>query len=166
MRVGVPKETTPAERRVALVPEAVARLEGFEVAVEPGAGDRACFAVDACSACGAGRVPDACAPAGAELFADAWQGVDAVVKVAKPSAGEAARLSPGQLLIAFLSPLTDREGIERLVGAGVHGFAMESIPRTTRAQSMDALSSQATVSGYKAALLAAEYLPRFFPMLT
>src|SRR3954466_181941 len=154
MRVGVPKETTPAERRVALVPEAVARLEGFEVAVERGAGEAAGFADDAYAA------------AGAELVADAWQGVDAVVKVAKPSAGEAARLSPGQLLIAFLSPLTDRDGIERLVGAGGHGFAMESIPRTTRAQSMDALSSQATVSGYKAALLAAEYLPRFFPMLT
>src|SRR3954471_5581087 len=154
MRVGVPKETTPAERRVALVPEAVARLEGFEVAVERGAGEAAGFADDAYAA------------AGAELVADAWQGVDAVVKVAKPSAGEAARLSPGQLLIAFLSPLTDRDGIERLAAAGVHGFAMESIPRTTRAQAMDALSSQATVSGYKAVLLAAEQLPRFFPMLT
>src|SRR5437764_347968 len=154
MRVGVPRETTPGERRVALVPEAVGRLDGFEVAAERGAGEAAGFGDDAYAA------------AGAELVADAWQGVDAVVKVAKPSAGEAARLSPGQLLIAFLSPLTDREGIERLVGAGVHGFAMESIPRTTRAQSMDALSSQATVSGYKAALLAAEYLPRFFPMLT
>src|SRR6476469_1408538 len=153
MRVGVPKETTPGERRVALVPEAVARVEGFDVAVERGAGEAAGFADDAYAA------------AGAELVADAWRGVDAVVKVAKPRADEAARLSSGQVVIAFLSPLTDRDGIDRLAAAGVYGFAMESIPRTTRAQPMDALSSQATVSGYKAALLAAEHLPRFFPML-
>ena len=154
MRVGVPRETAAGERRVALVPEAVGRLEGFDVAVEQGAGEAAGFA-DA-----------AYAKAGAELVADAWQGVDAVVKVAKPSADEVARLSSGQLLIAFLAPLTDPEGIERLTTAGVVGFAMESIPRTTRAQPMDALSSQATVSGYKAVLIAADRLPRFFPMLT
>jgi NAD(P) transhydrogenase subunit alpha len=97
---------------------------------------------------------------------DAWQGVDGVIKVAKPSADEAAKLRSGELLIAFLQPLTDRDLVERLTAAGVLGFAMESIPRTTRAQPMDALSSQATVSGYKAVLLAAERLPRFFPMLT
>jgi NAD(P) transhydrogenase subunit alpha len=154
MRVGVPRETAGGEHRVALVPEAVGKLDGFDVAVERGAGEAAGFADDAYAAAGAG------------LVADAWQGVDAVVKVAKPSADEAVRLSSGQLLIAFLSPLTDREGIDRLAAAGVHGFAMESIPRTTRAQSMDALSSQATVGGYKAALLAADHLPRFFPMLT
>jgi proton-translocating NAD(P)+ transhydrogenase subunit alpha len=154
MRVGVPRETAAGERRVALVPEAVKRLEGFGVAVERGAGEAAGF-------------PDAeYADAGAELADDPWHGVDAVVKVARPSAEEAARLSSGQVLIAFLAPLTDREGIERLTAAGVHGFAMESIPRTTRAQAMDALSSQATVSGYKAVLLAADHLPRFFPMLT
>jgi NAD(P) transhydrogenase subunit alpha len=154
MRVGVPRETAAGERRVALVPDAVGRLGGFDVVVERGAGAAAGF-------------PDeAYAEAGAELTDDAWRGVDAVVKVAKPSGEELARLSSGQLLVAFLSPLTDREGIARLAAAGVHGFAMESIPRTTRAQSMDALSSQATVSGYKAVLLAAEHLPRFFPMLT
>ena len=154
MRVGVPKETAAGERRVALVPEAAGRLAGFEVAVERGAGEAAGF-------------PDgAYAAAGAELVADAWQGVDAVLKVAKPSPEEAARLTAGQVLVAFLAPLTDREGVERLAAAGVHGFAMESIPRTTRAQAMDALSSQATVSGYKAVLLAADALPRFFPMLT
>jgi len=154
MRVGVPRETAAGERRVALVPEAAGRLSGFEIAVERGAGEEAGFP------------DDAYATAGAEIVTDAWQGVDAVVKVAKPSAEEAGRLSSGQLLVAFLSPLTDREGVERLAAAGVHGFAMESIPRITRAQPMDALSSQATVSGYKAVLLAAEQLPRFFPMLT
>jgi proton-translocating NAD(P)+ transhydrogenase subunit alpha len=154
MRVGVPRETAAGERRVALVPEAVGRLLGFAVAVERGAGEEAGFPDDAYAA------------AGAEVVADPWQGVDAVVKVAKPSVEEAGRLSAGQLLVAFLSPLTDREGVERLAAAGVHGFAMESIPRITRAQPMDALSSQATVSGYKAVLLAADQLPRFFPMLT
>ena len=154
MRVGVPKETATGERRVAIVPEIVRRLQGFEFAVERGAGAAAGFA------------DDAYAEAGAELVADAWHGVDAVAKVAKPSAPETERLSAGQLLIAFLAPLSDREGVERLAAMGVLGFAMESIPRTTRAQAMDALSSQATVSGYKAVLLAADRLPRFFPMLT
>jgi NAD(P) transhydrogenase subunit alpha len=154
MRVGVPRETAVGERRVALVPDAVGRLNGFDVVVERRAGEAAGF-------------PDeAYAEAGAELADDAWRDVEAVVKVAKPSGEELARLTSGQLLIAFLSPLADRDGVERLAAVGVHGFAMESIPRTTRAQPMDALSSQATVSGYKAVLLAAEYLPRFFPMLT
>jgi NAD(P) transhydrogenase subunit alpha len=90
---------------------------------------------------------------------------EAVVRVQKPSEEEAGRLRDGQVLIGFLQPLTDPEGIERLAQRGVVAFAMESIPRITRAQSMDALSSQATVSGYKATLLAAERLPKFFPML-
>ena len=98
------------------------------------------------------------------MGSDPWD-ADAVVKVQSPSAEEAGRLREGQILIGFLQPLTDREGIERLAGRGVTAFAMESIPRITRAQSMDALSSQATVSGYKAALLAADRLPKFFPML-
>ena len=88
-----------------------------------------------------------------------------VAKVAPPTAEEAARLREGQVLIAFLQPLTDTAGVERLAAAGVHAFALESVPRITRAQPMDALSSQATVSGYKAALVAADRLPRFFPML-
>jgi NAD(P) transhydrogenase subunit alpha len=154
MRVGVPRETAAGERRVALVPEAVARLDGITVALERGAGLEAGFA------------DSEYAEAGAELVDDAWQGVDGVIKVAKPSVDEAAKLRTGELLVAFLQPLTDRELVERLAAAGVLGFAMESIPRTTRAQPMDALSSQATVSGYKAVLLAAERLPRFFPMLT
>jgi NAD(P) transhydrogenase subunit alpha len=139
---------------VALVPDAVARLEssGFDVLVEQGAGVAASF-------------PDeAYTEAGAELTDSPWE-ADAVAKVRKPRADELERLREGQVLIGFLEPLTDREGIDRLAQRGVIGFAMESIPRITRAQPMDALSSQATVSGYKAVLLAADRLPRFFPML-
>src|ERR671930_1122480 len=154
MRVGVPTESAAGERRVALVPEVVARLAsgGFEVLVERGAGERASF-------------PDASyEEAGAALVDDPYE-AEVMVKVQKPSADEAARLRDGQVVIGFLQPLTDQEGVERLAGRGVVAFAMESIPRITRAQPMDALSSQATVSGYKAVLLAAERLPRFFPML-
>ena len=152
MRVGVPKEAAPGERRVALVPETVGRLgEGVEVVVEHDAGVESGF-MDA-----------AYADAGATI-GDPWA-CDVVVKVASPSAGEAARLHDGQVLVAFLAPLTDAEGVARLTAAGVHGLALESIPRITRAQPMDALSSQATVSGYKAALVAADRLTRFFPML-
>jgi H+-translocating NAD(P) transhydrogenase subunit alpha len=154
MRVGVPRETAPGERRVALVPETVKRLTGggFDVAVERGAGAPASFPDDAYE------------EAGASLVDDAYDAA-AVVKVARPSAGEAAKLRAGEVLVGFLQPLSDREGVDRLAERGVVAFAMESIPRITRAQSMDALSSQATVSGYKAALLAADRLPKFFPML-
>jgi H+-translocating NAD(P) transhydrogenase subunit alpha len=139
---------------VALVPDAVTRLKqsGFEVTVEQGAGAGASF-------------PDsAYAEAGAEVDDSIWD-TDAVVKVRKPTSEEVQRLGSGQVLIGFLEPLTDPAGIERLGSHGVHAFAMESIPRITRAQPMDALSSQATVAGYKAVLIAAERLPRFFPML-
>src|SRR3954470_19978273 len=154
MQVGVPRETAPGERRVALVPETVKRLAsgGFEVAVERGAGEPASF-----------RDADY-EQAGSALGVDAYS-AEAVVKVQAPSPAEAGRLRQGQLLIGFLQPLTDREGIDRLGERGVLAFAMESIPRITRAQSMDALSSQATGSGYKAAVLAAERLPKFCPML-
>jgi NAD(P) transhydrogenase subunit alpha len=153
MKVGVTRETAPGERRVALVPETAGKLvaAGFEVVVEPGAGDAASFPDDTYVAAGA-------------TLGSPWE-ADAVAKVRKPDEAEAARLRDGQVLIGFLDPLADREGVERLASRGVIAFAMESIPRTTRAQSMDALSSQATVGGYKGALLAAEHLPRFFPML-
>jgi H+-translocating NAD(P) transhydrogenase subunit alpha len=158
MRVAVPRETAPGERRVALVPDVVSRLvqSGFEVAVETGAGDAAGLPDSQFTEAGAHLVEDREA-----LFANA----DGVVKVQKPNDDEAAALRGGVVLIAFLQPLTDREGIERLASQGVVAFAMESIPRITRAQPMDALSSQATVAGYKAALLAADRLPKFFPML-
>ncbi|MFL5928410.1 MAG: Re/Si-specific NAD(P)(+) transhydrogenase subunit alpha, partial [Gaiellaceae bacterium] len=152
MRLGIAKESRPGERRVALVPETLGRLgDGIEVIVEAGAGEAAAFSDDAYS------------EAGAEL-GNPWS-ADVVAKVATPTTNEVARLRAGQVLIAFLQPLTDTEGIERLNAAGVHAFALESIPRITRAQPMDALSSQATVSGYKAALVAADRLPRFLPML-
>jgi NAD(P) transhydrogenase subunit alpha len=153
MRVGVPRETARGERRVALVPEAIPRLPGgVEVAVERGAGEEATF-------------PDAAySEAGALLVDDAFDAV-VVVKVQKPSPDEVERLREGTVLIGFLEPLGDPAGLERLAARGVTAFAMESIPRTTRAQSMDALSSQNTVAGYKAVLLAAERLPKFFPML-
>jgi len=156
MRVGVPKETAAGERRVALVPEVVSRLAqvGFDVVVERGAGHEASFLDGAYSEAGASLVPSV------------WGEAEAIVKVQRPSPDEATRLREGDVLIAFLQPLTDRDGIERLAAGGVVAFAMESIPRITRAQPMDALSSQATVSGYKAVLLAADRLPKFFPMLT
>jgi H+-translocating NAD(P) transhydrogenase subunit alpha len=152
MNLGVPKELVPGERRVALIPETVGRLgDGVEVVVESGAGEAAGFSDQAYREAGAS-------------IGDPWA-TDVVAKVAAPSAEEAVRLHDGQVLIAFLAPLTDLAGVERLAAAGVHGFALESVPRITRAQPMDALSSQATVAGYKAALLAADRMPRFFPML-
>jgi proton-translocating NAD(P)+ transhydrogenase subunit alpha len=154
MRLGVPKETVPGERRVALVPDVVSRLvdAGFEVVVELGAGAAASFEDEAFAA------------AGATLAENAFD-ADAVLKVQKPSADDVDALREGSLLVGFLQPLTDPEGLDRLGARGVTAFAMESIPRITRAQPMDALSSQATVSGYKAVVLAAERLPKFFPML-
>jgi H+-translocating NAD(P) transhydrogenase subunit alpha len=153
MRIGVPKETAAGERRVALVPALVTKLteSGIDVVVEAGAGEAASF------------TDEAFREAGAEL-GDPWA-AEVVAKVRKPSDQELGRLREGQVLIGFLQPLTDQEGIERLASRGVIAFAMESIPRITRAQPMDALSSQATVSGYKAVVLAADRLPRFLPML-
>jgi NAD(P) transhydrogenase subunit alpha len=157
MRVAVPKETAPGERRVALVPETISKLRdvGFEVRVERGAGENAGF-----------RDADY-ESAGAEL-ADAGllhASADAIACVARPAADVATSIASGTVLIGFLEPLTDQAGIARLRDRGVVAFAMESIPRITRAQSMDALSSQATVAGYKAVVLAADRVPRLFPML-
>jgi NAD(P) transhydrogenase subunit alpha len=135
------------------VPETAGKLAaaGFDVVVEAGAGAAASF-------------PDAAYADAGVPFGDAWS-ADVLVKVRKPDEQETARLHDGQLLIGFLDPLGDPAAVERIAARGVTAFAMESIPRITRAQSMDALSSQATVGGYKAALLAADQLPRFFPML-
>jgi H+-translocating NAD(P) transhydrogenase subunit alpha len=154
MNVSVPKETAAGETRVALVPEVVGRLvqSGLEVTVEAGAGESA-------------HHPDAeFADAGAAT-GDGLSG-DVVAKVAPPSAEEIGRLGQGSVLIGFLAPLTAGDTARAIADAGVTSFAMEAIPRITRAQSMDALSSQATVAGYRAALIAAQELPRFFPMLT
>jgi NAD(P) transhydrogenase subunit alpha len=154
MQIGVPKETAEGERRVALVPDAVKKLagQGLELLVERGAGDGA-------------LIPDAqYEEAGAQLVEDPW-GADVIVKVAPPSADEAARLKSDTVLIGFLQPLTNGEGIEAIARTGATSFALESVPRISRAQSMDALSSQANIGGYKAVLIAATEIGRFFPML-
>ncbi|HJS48815.1 MAG TPA: Re/Si-specific NAD(P)(+) transhydrogenase subunit alpha [Gaiellaceae bacterium] len=155
MRVAVPRETAPGERRVALVPETVSKLAavGFEVAVERGAGTSAGF-------------PDSeYVAAGADIDDAVASGAGCVTRVARPSAEDVSAMQPGTVLIGFLDPLTDTDGIARLRQREIVAFAMESIPRITRAQAMDALSSQATVAGYKAVLLAADRVPRLFPML-
>jgi H+-translocating NAD(P) transhydrogenase subunit alpha len=137
---------------VALVPDVVRRLMTAEhtVVVEAGAG------------VAAGASDEAYTAAGAEL-GDPWE-AEVVVKVAPPSPEEAARLKPGTTLVGFLAPLTNPQGLQALAAAGATALAMEAIPRISRAQSMDALSSQATVSGYRAVLIAATELERFFPM--
>jgi NAD(P) transhydrogenase subunit alpha len=154
MRVSVPKETASGERRVALVPEVVQRLgqSGVEVTVEAGAGASA-------------HQPDADYEQAGGTVGDGFSG-QVVAKVAAPSAEEIGRLERGSVLIGFLAPLTAADTVRALAEAGVTSFAMEAIPRISRAQSMDALSSQATVGGYRAAQIAALELPRFFPMLT
>jgi proton-translocating NAD(P)+ transhydrogenase subunit alpha len=154
MNVSVPKELAEGERRVSLVPEVVERLvqNGLQVTVEAGAGE------------GAHQPDSAYEEAGAST-GDGFSG-DVVAKVAPPSEEEIGRLGKDSVLIGFLQPLTASDTVRALAERGVTSFAMEAIPRITRAQSMDALSSQATVSGYRAALIAAQELPRFFPMLT
>ncbi|HEX2016647.1 MAG TPA: Re/Si-specific NAD(P)(+) transhydrogenase subunit alpha [Solirubrobacteraceae bacterium] len=157
MRVGVPTETAEGERRVALVPEVVRRLtaKGLAVTVQAGAG-------------AAALLPDATfADAGAEVSADAasvWT-ADTVVKVAPPTLEEVGLLGSGSLLVGFLAPLTSPTTTSALAGARATAFAMEAIPRISRAQSMDALSSQSNVAGYRAALLGAQHMGRFYPML-
>ncbi|WP_214367171.1 Re/Si-specific NAD(P)(+) transhydrogenase subunit alpha [Pseudonocardia sp. H11422] len=152
--VGVPREAGEGERRVALVPKVVEKLvgRGVRIVVEAGAGLGA-------------LIPDELYTAAGASIGDPWD-CDVVVKVAPPSPDEIGRLPRGATMIGFLAPLTAPETIEALRSAGVQAFAMESIPRISRAQSMDALSSQANVAGYKSVLLAAERSTRFFPMLT
>src|SRR5829696_8428034 len=156
MRVGIPKETADGERRVALVPEVAKKLaQTHDVFVEAGAGEAA-------------LIPDSLyEEAGVTVTSDASQvwGADIVVKVAPPSNEEISRLGKGAHLIGFLQPLTNPETVQALADAGVTAFAMEAIPRISRAQSMDALSSQSNVAGYRAALLGAELMGRFYPML-
>ncbi len=154
MNFSVPKEVAAGETRVAVVPEVADRLvkAGLEVTIETGAGDAA------------HQLDEAYVEAGATV-GDGWSG-DVVAKVAPPSAEEIGRLGENAVLIGFLQPLTAGDTIRALAEAGVTSFAMEAIPRISRAQSMDALSSQATVAGYRAAQIAAQELPRFFPMLT
>jgi NAD(P) transhydrogenase subunit alpha len=157
MRIGVPRETAEGERRVALVPEVVKKLtgSGLDVVVERGAGAEA-------------FIPDAqFEEAGATLTDDPtaiWQS-DVVVKVAPPSAEEVVRLGRDSALIGFLAPLTNAEGVRALAASGATAFAVEAVPRISRAQSMDALSSQSNIAGYRAALIGAQEMGRFYPML-
>ncbi|MCT7658972.1 Re/Si-specific NAD(P)(+) transhydrogenase subunit alpha [Mycobacterium deserti] len=152
--VGVVAESGADERRVALVPKAVASLasSGIAVVVESGAGERA-------------LLPDALYTEAGATIGDAWA-ADIVLKVAPPTADEVSRLKTGQTLVGFLAPRNAENQIGALKAAGVQAFAVEAIPRISRAQVMDALSSQANVAGYKAVLLAATESTRFFPMLT
>jgi H+-translocating NAD(P) transhydrogenase subunit alpha len=156
MVVGVPRETAAGERRVALVPETAGRLvaSGVEVVVERDAGTEASF-LDA-----------AYAETGARIVDDVYRAADIVCKVQKPSTEEVERVREGSTLVGLLAPLVNHDLVRALAERGVTSFSMDQIPRITRAQPMDALSSQSTVAGYKAVVLAAATLGKFFPMLT
>jgi NAD(P) transhydrogenase subunit alpha len=157
MRVGVPKETAPGERRVALVPDVAAKLRDrkVDVLVQADAGAEALLGDELFEQAGARVTGDA---------GEVWSS-DAVVTIAPPSAEEVARLREGALVIGFLAPLTRPDTTRALAAAHATALAMEAIPRISRAQSMDALSSQANVAGYKAALLGADEMGRFYPMM-
>ncbi len=155
MRIGVPAEIWPGETRVAVTPETAKKLtaQGHSIIVQSGAGVAASVTDAAYEAAGA-QISDAAGAYGCEL----------VLKVRAPSAAELPQLKSGTTLVGMLNPF-DAEGLQRLAAAGVTGFALEAAPRTTRAQSMDVLSSQANIAGYKAVMMAADKYQRFFPML-
>jgi NAD(P) transhydrogenase subunit alpha len=155
MLIGVPLETAAGETRVAVTPETAKKLkgQGHTVRIQAGAGVAASATDDAYTAVGA-EITDAAGAFGCEL----------VLKVRTPSAAELPLLRPGSALIGMLNPF-DADGLQRLAGAGLTSFALEAAPRTTRAQSMDVLSSQANIAGYKAVMIAADRYQRFFPML-
>jgi len=157
MKVAVVKETWPAERRVALVPEAVVKLRsaGHEVLVERGAGAGAFFPDEAYTEAGA-----------AVVAADQIPAADAVLMVVRPDAERLAQFRAGQAVFGLFSPLTDPDFVKRLAATGVTAVSLDLIPRTlSRAQPMDALTSQANIAGYKAAIIAAAAFGRFFPLL-
>jgi NAD(P) transhydrogenase subunit alpha len=153
MHIGVPKESAEGERRVALVPEVVRKLvaKGHEIVVEGGAGQAA-------------LVPDELYTDAGATIGDPW-GAEVIVKVAAPTTEELGRLGGGTTLVGFLNPRGNPDGLQAIAQTGATAFAVEAIPRISRAQSMDALSSQSNVSGYKSALLGAEQSTRFYPML-
>ncbi|HYP83166.1 Re/Si-specific NAD(P)(+) transhydrogenase subunit alpha [Variovorax sp.] len=155
MLIGVPAETVAGETRVAATPETTRKLvaSGHVVQVQSGAGLAASVTDEAYQAAGA-QIVDAAAALGAEI----------VLKVRAPSQEEASRMKPGAVVVGMLNPF-DAEGLQRLATAGLTAFALEAAPRTTRAQSMDVLSSQANIAGYKAVMMAADKYQRFFPML-
>jgi NAD(P) transhydrogenase subunit alpha len=156
--IAVPRESAEGERRVALVPDTVGRLlkAGHTIRIERDAGTRAGFPDDLYSNAGAQVVERAA------LFA----GADLVVRVARPSDPELDEIRPGTALVGLLAPLGDPAYVEKLAAHKLRALSMDAIPRITRAQAMDVLSSQSNIAGYKAVILAAEHLPKFFPMLT
>jgi NAD(P) transhydrogenase subunit alpha len=158
VKIAVPKETVSGERRVALTPDAAAALvkSGMEILVETGAGGGAFHDDAAYEKAGARIVPDAVALYGA---------ADVVLKVQKPTLDEVERLREGTVLLSFLNAMGSPDLVRRLAARRVTSFGMEGVPRISRAQKMDALSSQANIAGYKAGLIAAESLPKFFPMM-
>ncbi|MFM6992306.1 MAG: Re/Si-specific NAD(P)(+) transhydrogenase subunit alpha [Rhodoferax sp.] len=155
MQIGVPAETAAGETRVAVTPETVKKLvaQGHTVHIQSGAGVRASVTDDAYAAVGA-QICDAASALGSAL----------VLKVAAPQPDELSHMKPGAALVGMLNPF-DAGGLSRLAAAGLTAFALEAAPRTTRAQSMDVLSSQANIAGYKAVMMAADKYQRFFPML-
>src|SRR5579884_249499 len=160
MRISVPTETAPREQRVALAPDSVARLVKqlkLEVVVERGAGLRAGFRDDAYESVGASLAPDA---------ASAFRGAQVVAKVQPPSDTEIAGIDEGATLISLMRPGQSQATAQALAQRTITSLALELVPRITRAQSMDVLSSQSTVAGYKAVLIGAAALPKFLPMLT
>ncbi|HET7034345.1 MAG TPA: Re/Si-specific NAD(P)(+) transhydrogenase subunit alpha [Thermomicrobiaceae bacterium] len=157
LTVGVPRETIPGERRVALTPDVIRKLvRSFRVLIESGAGEGASFPDRFYQETGAEIAPSAAAVYGQS---------DIVLKVQRPTPEEVVQLRPGSLLIALLSPLTRPELAVELARQGVTALSMDAIPRITRAQSMDALSSMSTIAGYKSVLLGANALQKFFPLL-
>ncbi len=158
MRIAVPREVTARETRVAITPDAVARLVArhFPVSVQRGAGVGACFDDAAYEAAGARLEPDAAA---------VWQAGDVVVKVRPPTDEEIAMLRPGAVLVSLLYPMMDVDRVRAIAERGATAIANDLVPRTTVAQMMDVLTSQATVAGYRAVLVAAEASPRLFPLL-
>jgi NAD(P) transhydrogenase subunit alpha len=155
MLIGVPLETAAGETRVAVTPETAKKLkaQGHTIRIESGAGVAASVTDEAYAAAGA-EITDRAGALGADL----------VLKVRSPGADELALMKSGAALVGMLNPF-DREGLARLAAAGLTSFALEAAPRTTRAQSMDVLSSQANIAGYKAVMIAADRYQRFFPML-
>ncbi len=155
MQIGVPAETMAGETRVAVTPETTKKLvaQGHQVRIESGAGIAA-SAIDAAYEAAGATIVDAAQAFNAEI----------VLKVRAPSASDIAMMKPGTVVVGMLNPF-DAEGLQRMAAAGLTGFALEAAPRTTRAQSMDVLSSQANIAGYKAVMIAADCYQRFFPML-
>ncbi|GAC1402971.1 MAG: Re/Si-specific NAD(P)(+) transhydrogenase subunit alpha [Candidatus Velthaea sp.] len=159
MKIAVPKERGAGENRVALIPETIAKFvkAGITVAVERGAGVRANYSDAAYEAAGAVIAPDS-----ASLYRDAT----VVARVGKPDDAELEGLQPGTILVGFLGPLGDAPSVERYAQRKLTALSMDAIPRTTKAQAMDALSSQANIAGYRAVLIGAQTLAKYLPMLT